>query len=166
MKICIFIMKVIPTQCKFIFYKNVSNYHDKKHSQHMQMNSLFFPFFPLIFTLSLKILNMNKCRWIEKIKYYLLVCTITFTCEILLFFVSGYNSLETARAQGAFMTEAHNRCSGGILRIKHILFNSMVQKVKELKVLIKDLYSIWFEKYLILRFPIIIITLKVHSISC
>jgi hypothetical protein len=29
----------------------------------------------------------------------------------LLVSVSGYNNLETARAQGAFITEAHNRCS-------------------------------------------------------
>lgn len=27
--------------------------------------------------------------------------------------VSGYNNLDTAKAQGAFITEAHNKCSAG-----------------------------------------------------
>ena len=44
------------------------------------------------------------------------------TLVILLFSVSGYSSLDTAKEQGAFITDAHNKCSGGICigKIKNI----------------------------------------------
>jgi hypothetical protein len=32
---------------------------------------------------------------------------------ILLLSVSGYNNFDTARAPGAFITDAHSKCSGG-----------------------------------------------------
>ena len=47
------------------------------------------------------------------------------TLVILLFSVSGYSSLDTAKEQGAFITDAHNKCSGGICvgKIKNIKNN-------------------------------------------
>lgn len=57
-------------------------------------------------------------QWPIWTRSYPFVFTTAFTYEILLFSVSGYNSFDTAREQGAFMTDAHSRCSAGIFKNK------------------------------------------------